>query len=213
MLPSTKDLLPFAGRFLLVFFLLLPLWFILTPVYNRLLASSANIILALVENPRLHALVGWKYNIVIVRPDTPVTAGTKLQGFTGYLTHFNLILMSALVLAPRRIDWRRRCAILATALGVLFVIHVLYLVIGVKFFQQPELEAFQSAAGRLYVWGTNFYLSIASQLLPVVIWMALYRTELPILGQRPDLEAEPITGEAQEKQERKRKRKRNAGAM
>ena len=213
MLPSTKDLLAFAGRFLLVFFLLLPLWFVVTPAYNRLLALSVNIVLPLTENPHIHTLAGWKHNILIVRTDAPVTGGAKIQGFTGYLTHFNLILMSALVLAPRRIDWRRRCAILAIALGVLFVIHVLYLVIGVKFFQQPEMEALQDPAGRLVVWGTNFYLSMASQLLPVVIWMALYRTELPILGQRPDLEAEPITGEAQEKQERKRKRKRNAGAV
>jgi hypothetical protein len=59
-------------------------------------------------------------------------------------------------------------------LGVLFITHILYLVIGVKFFEQPKLEAFQSTAGRLYVWGTNFYLSIASQLLPVLIWMVLY---------------------------------------
>lgn len=207
MLPSTRDLLAFAGRFLLVFFLLLPLWFVLTPAYNRLLASSANIVLPLTENPRIHTLAGWKHNIVIVRSDTPVAAGMKIQGFTGYLTHFNLILMSALVLASRRIDWRRRCAILAIALSLLFVVHVLYLVIGVKFFQQPELEALQDPAGRLVVWGTNFYLSMASQLLPVVIWLALYRTEGPMLGQRPDLAAEPIGGEAREKQERKRKRK------
>lgn len=207
MLPGTKSLLAFAGRFLLVFFLLLPLWFVLTPAYNRLLASSANIVLLLTENPRIHTLAGWKHNILIVRSDTPVAGGMKIQGFTGYLTHFNLILMLALVLAPRRIDWRRRCATLAIALSLLFLIHVLYLVIGVKFFQEPELETLQDPAGRLVVWGTNFYLSIASQLLPVVIWMALYRTELPILGQRPNLEAEPITGEAQEKQGRKRKRK------
>ena len=131
-------------------------------------------------------LVGWKHNILIVRSDTPFTEGIKIQAFTGYLTHFNLILMVALVLAPRKIEWRRRCKILAMALGILFLIHVLYLLIGVKFFQQPELEAFQSSAGRLYVWGTNFYLSIASQLLPVLIWMVLYRTrsEWPGAGNR-----------------------------
>jgi hypothetical protein len=120
--------------------------------------------------------VGWKHDILIVRSDTPFTRGMKLQAFTGYLTHFNLLLMVALVLAPRRMEWRRRFQILAIALGILFLIHVLYLLIGVKFFQQPELEAFQSPAGRLYVWGTNFYLSVASQLFPVLIWMVLYRT-------------------------------------
>lgn len=62
------------------------------------------------------------------------------------------------------------------ALGALFLIHVLYLVIGVKFFQQLGPDASQSPAGRLTVWGVNFYLSMASQLLPVLIWMALYRT-------------------------------------
>ena len=176
MLPNTKALLTFAGRFLLVFFLILPLWFVFTPTYNRLLAFSANLVVPFTEDPHVNTLVGWKHNILIVRSDTPFTKGMKLQAFTGYLTHFNLILMVALVLAPRQIEWRRRCKILGLALGILFLVHVLYLLIGVKFFQQPELEAFQSSAGRLYVWGVNFYLSIVSQLLPVLLWMALYRT-------------------------------------
>ena len=176
-MPSkTKALLTFAGRFLLVFFLILPLWFVFTPTYNRLLAFSANIVLSFTEDPHVNTLVGWKRDILIVRSGTPLMRGTKLQAFTGYLTHFNLLLMVALVLAPRRIEWRRRGKIMGIALAFLFLSHVLYLLIGVKFFQQPELEAFQSPAGRLYVWGTNFYLSVVSQLLPVLLWMALYRT-------------------------------------
>lgn len=207
MLPSTRDLLAFAGRFLLVFFLLLPLWFVVTPAYNRLLAFSANIVLPLTESPRMHTLVGWKNNIMIVRSDTSVAAGTKIQGFTGYLTHFNLILMSALVLASRQIQWRRRCAILAIALGILFITHILYLVVGVKFFEQPELEAFQGAAGRFYAWGTNFYLSVASQLLPVVIWMALYRTIMGVSEDRSVFGEGKSAGRTPEK---KGKRTRNA---
>ena len=174
MLPNTKALLAFAGRFLLVFCLILPLWFVITPGYNRLLASGANVLLAVTEAPRVHSLVGWKRDILIMRSDRHFTEGMKIQGFTGYLTHFNLVLMTGLVLAQRHVAWRRRCVSLAIALGVLFLTHILYLLIGMKFFQQPELEAFQSAAGRLSVWGTNFYLSMASQLLPVLIWMALY---------------------------------------
>jgi hypothetical protein len=173
-LPNTKALLAFAGRFVLVFFVLLPLWFVVTPAYNSLLAFIANLALPLIEAPHIHTLVGWKHNILIVRADMPFTEAMRIQGFSGYLTHFNLILMVALVLAPQRIDWRRRCQILAIALGTLFITHVLYLVIGVKYFQQPELEAFQGPAGRLYGWGVNFYLSIAAQLLPVLIWMTLY---------------------------------------
>ena len=176
MLPNTKALLTFAGRFLLVFFLILPLWFVFTPTYNRLLAFSANIVLPFADDPHLNTLLGWKHDILIVRSDTPFTRGMKLQGFTGTLTHFNLILMVALVLAPRQVEWRRRCTVLVAALGLLFVTHVVYLLVGVKFFQQPELEAFQDPVGRLYVWGVNFYLSIASQLFPVLLWMALYRT-------------------------------------
>ena len=175
-MPSkTKALLTFAGRFLLVFFLILPLWFVLTPTYNRFLAFSANIVLPFADDPHLNTLLGWKHDILIVRSDTPFTRGMKLQAFTGYLTHFNLILMVALVLAPRHIEWRRRSKVMGIALAFLFLSHVLYLLIGVKFFQQPDLEAFQSPAGRLYVWGVNFYLSMASQLFPVLLWMALYR--------------------------------------
>ena len=176
MRPNTKALLSFAGRFLLVFFLILPLWFVLTPAYNRLLASSTNTVLRLTEHPHVNTLVGWKHDILIVRSNTPFTEGMKVQGFTAYLTHFNLILLVALVLAPRQIEGWRRCKMLAIALAILFLIHVLYLVVGVKYFAQPELEAFQSPAGRLYAWGVNFYLLMASQVLPVVIWMALYWT-------------------------------------
>ncbi len=183
MLPNTKALLTFASRFFLSFFLVLPLWFLLTPTYNRLLASSVNVVLPLVEDPLVTHLVGWKHNILIVRSDTAFTKEMRIQGFTGYLTHFNLILLVALVLAPRRIEWRRRCQILAIGLGILFLLHVVYLLVGIKFFQQPELEAFQSPTGRLYVWGVNFYLSIASQLFPVLLWMALYRAVGGIPGQ------------------------------
>ncbi len=182
---GTKALLTFAVRFLLVFFTILPLWFLLTPKYNRLLAFSANMLLPLIEQPHVTTLVGWKLNIAIVRSGVPIRRGMKIQGFTGYLTHFNLVLMAALVLAPRRVGWRRRCKLLGIALGLLFILHVLYLLIGVKYFQQPELEAFQSSAGRLYVWGVNFYLSIASQLFPLLIWMALYRSPGRVPGQEP----------------------------
>jgi len=192
-LPNTRALLTFAARFLLIFFLIVPVWFLVTPAYNRLLAVGANLLLALIESPRVTTLVGWKRDIVIVRADAPFRGGTKLQGFTGTLTHFNLILMVALVLAPRRVEWRRRCTVLVAALGLLFVTHVVYLLVGVNFFQQPELEAFQDPVGRLYVWGLNFYLSIASQLFPVLLWMALYRT-IGGVSKTEDTEPEAAAG-------------------
>lgn len=174
--PDTKTLFSFAGRFVVMFFLILPLWFIFTPAYNRLLAFSANTVFRVTERSHTTTLVSWKHDILVVPASHAFTEGMKLQGFTGYLTHFNLLLLVALVFATQQSAWWRRCKFLAVALGVLFLTHVLYLVIGVKFFQQPELAAFQSASGRLYVWGVHFYLSMASQLLPVVIWLALYRT-------------------------------------
>lgn len=174
--PNTKALLSFTGRFVAVFLLTLPLWYVLTPAYSHLLASSANIVLRFTEVPHVTTLMDWKNNLLIVRSDTPLMEGMRIQGFSAYLTHANLVLLVALILAPRQVDEWRRCKMLAVALGSLFLIHVLYLVIGVKFFQQPELEAFQSPAGRLSVWGVNFYLSMASQLLPVLLWMVLYRT-------------------------------------
>ena len=101
MFPNTRALLIFAARFLLIFFFILPLWFLLTPAYNRLLASGANTLLAQIERPRTTTLVGWKRNIAILRSDVPFTKGMRIQGFTGYLTHFNVILLVALVLASQ----------------------------------------------------------------------------------------------------------------
>jgi hypothetical protein len=64
---------------------------------------------------------------------------------------------------------------LAIALGILLISHLVYLLLGIKFFEQPPQEALQSSAGRFYIWGVNFYLSMASQLLPFVIGWFLYR--------------------------------------
>lgn len=181
-LPSTKALLTFAGRFVLIVVLLLPVWFAVTPVYNGLLAFGTNVVLSAVEHPRVHTLSAWNNNILIARADPEPEKRGKLQGFTGYLTHFNLILMTALVLSQRQVDWKRRARILVFALGILYVSHVLYLLLGVKFFQHSGAEAIHDAAGSFFTWGLNFYLSIASQLLPILIWMALYYwpTERPV---------------------------------
>lgn len=175
MLPNTKVLLVFAGRFLLSFCLVLPLWFVLTPTYNRLLASGVNLVLPFIESAPVPRLVAWERDILVTRSDLTQEGGITIKGFKGELTHFNLILTVALVCALGRIDWRSRCKMLAIALGMLLVAHLVYLVIGVKFFEQPELEAFQSSSGRLYVWGVNFYLSVASQVLPFAIGWPLYR--------------------------------------
>lgn len=192
MLPNTKELLTFAGRFLVVFFLILPLWFVFTPGYNRLLASGANIVLSFTESPPLPTLTGWGSDILLVRADPLSKDGRKVQGFRGNLTHFNFILMVALIFSLRWIHWRSRSVMLAIALGALFVTHLAYLLIGVKFFQQPELEAFQGPGGRLSVWGMNFYLSMASQFLPVLIWMALYRA-IGGIPRAEDTEREAVT--------------------
>ena len=198
MFPNTKALLAFAGRFLLVFCLALLLWFVLTPAYNRLLASSANIVLSFTERPPVPTLAGWGNDILLMRDDRLSKDDRKVQGFRGNLTHFNLILMVALIFSPRSMHWRSRSVMLAIALGALFVTHVAYLLIGVKFFQQPALEAFQGPGGRLSVWGVHFYLSMASQLLPVVIWMALYRW----VAQEPIFDMGTDAGETQSKQQR-----------
>jgi hypothetical protein len=172
---NTKALLIFAVRFFLIFFFILPLWFLITPAYNRLLASGANVLLAQIEHPRVTTLVGWERNIAIVRSDIPFRRGRRIQGFTGYLTHFNLMLLAALVLASRQIAWRHRIKVLGIGLGLLYILHVLYLLVGVKFFQHLQSPDLETSVGNIYVWGVNFYLSIASQLFPVLIWMALYR--------------------------------------
>ena len=190
MFPNTKSLLIFAARFLLIFFFILSLWFLFTPAYNRLLAYGANTLLAQIERPRMTTLVGWNRNIAILRSDVPFTKGMRIQGFTGYLTHFNVILLVALVLASRQITWCHRIKLLGIALGLLYILHVLYLLVGVKFFQYPQPQVLERSVGNIYVWGVSFYLSIASQLFPVLIWMALYRR----IGWTPEQKGQPSDG-------------------
>jgi hypothetical protein len=214
-LPNTKALLAFAGRFLLSFCLVLPLWFLFAPAYNRLLASGVNLVLPLIESAPVPRLEGWEHDLLLTRPGSTPEGGKKIQGFRGNLTHFNLILMVALVFSLRRIDWRSRCKLLAMALGILLVAHLVYLLLGIKFFEQPAQEALQSSAGRFYVWGVNFYLSMASQLLPFVIGWFLYRflvrsheEGLPFGPERHVNRAEKA--DARIKSARRAKRKRGA---
>lgn len=175
MFPNTKALYAFAGRFLLSFCLVLPLWFLFAPAYNRLLASGVNLVLPLIESAPVPRLEGWEHDLLLTRPGLTPEGDKKVQGFRGNLTHFNLILMVALIFSLRRIDWRSRCKLLAIALGILLVTHLVYLLLGVKFFEQPVQGTPQSSVGQFYVWGVNFYLSVASQLLPFVIGLFLYR--------------------------------------
>jgi hypothetical protein len=183
-LPNTKALLAFAGRFLLIFFLVLPLWFVAAPAYNQLLASGVNLVFEQIEQPRVTTLVAWRRNLAIVRSDAPFAGRMKLQGFTGYLTHFNMVLLVALMLATPQVPWLRRLKLLGIGLGLLYALHVAYLVFGVEFFQRPQPGGVEGASGNLYVWGVHFYLSMASQLVPVLIWMVLYRAINPIFGPR-----------------------------
>lgn len=195
--PTSKGLVAFAGRFFAAFFFALQLWFFLSPPYNHLLASSVNLVLPFTEKAPAPRLMAWEHDLLLTRPSSTSGGKTTMQGFRGNLTHFNLILMVALVFSPRHIDWRSRCRMLVIALGMLFLAHVAYLVIGVKFFAQPELEALQSATGRLYVWGVNFYLSIASQLLPILIGLLLYRFVVQTPAQKEKEKAEKLSSEAE----------------
>jgi hypothetical protein len=159
------------------------LWWLATPVYNRMLLRSAGGILYLVEHPAVTDLLAkGDHDAYVVRRDFP-PAHSLVYPFRVTDVHFHLLLLGALFLAVPRIPWRERLRNLAAAVLITFAYDVLLVVFIVESTYATRLGAWSLA--HYGAFARNFYglgkhlLDLPFKLaLPLLLWCAFYLPRL-----------------------------------
>jgi hypothetical protein len=159
------------------------LWWLATPVYNRILVDSAVRVLHLFEHPAVTELPAkGDHDAYVVRRDFP-PARSLVHPFRVTDVHFHLLLLGALFLGVPGLPWRERLGNLAIAA----VITVLYDVVLVAFIVESAY-ATQLGAWSLAHYGAfarNFFglgkhlLDLPFKLaLPLLLWCGFYLPRL-----------------------------------
>jgi len=159
------------------------LWWLATPVYNRVLLRSAGGILYLVEHPAVTDLPAkGDHDAYIVRRDFP-PAHSLVYPFRVSDVHFHLLLLGALFLAVPAIPWRERLGNLAAAGIITIAYDVLLVVFIVESAYATRLGAWSLA--HYGAFARNFYglgkhlLDLPFKLaLPLLLWCAFYLPRL-----------------------------------
>jgi hypothetical protein len=172
-------------------------WYLLTPAYNQILAPPACLVLRLSEitGITLTQSLEPKGEHIFVHhaaseknPDLTVRVWARV-------VHFDLVLLFALIWAVPNVDRSRRIKLLLIGLALLFPLHLLKILILVKHEYSMRVQVggvyYWSTSGRMvYQYLTGFIIVVANQVLPLLIWGALYakywwkREEAEYAGQR-----------------------------
>lgn len=170
------DLSRFIPRLILSLVLCLPLWVALVPAYNRLLAGGLTVVLPLVGEESRSAAV-WR-DYILIPFATPAQPGAtpQVEGFRGYLAHYNVPLFAALILATP--GFRIAQVLKALALGApgLYALHLAYMILVMKLYPYTQADASGLGAGLGYRWGAELYLTIVAQLAPILLWLLVLRS-------------------------------------
>jgi len=152
-------LLRFIGAAIALLVIVSIVWYVIDPPYNHLLV--------LVTDPltSLHIALGDGNNVINFYLETPPGGiiGIKGAGF-----QFGLILLPVLISVTPGLTLLRRLKFIAIALGVMFIIHIITLLIFSWILQlsdDPSRFAFNP-------WVT-FLVTIGTQLFPALIWVIL----------------------------------------
>ena len=165
----------FIPRLIFALALCLPLWVLLVPAYNRVLAAGLTLTLPLVgESGRSAA--AWKDYILIPLPEPAGRRSRQeVEGFRGYLGHYNTPLLVALILATPGLRLNERLKALALGGLALYAIHLTYMILELKHLPYLKAGARGVGSGWGYRWGVELYLTIAAQLAPILLWSIFLR--------------------------------------
>ncbi len=158
-------------------------WFLATPLYNRLLLGGAQSLLHWTESPNVTNLLPRDGQSAFVqRRDFP-PAKSLVHGFQLTDVHFHLILVATLFLAIPGIPWRRKLENLAWALGITVFFDIILVFLIVKAAYATSLGAW--SAGHYGAFAQNAYglskhlMDLPFKLgLPFVLWGAFYLGDL-----------------------------------
>ncbi|HVT61014.1 MAG TPA: hypothetical protein VHR45_21805 [Thermoanaerobaculia bacterium] len=154
-------------------------WYLLTPLYNRMLLRTAQSLLHLGEHPVVTDLYPKdNHDAYIARRDLPKRL---LPGGAFRVTdlHFHFLLLGALFLGVPAVSWRDRLGNLGWAALATACFDVLLVVAYVEFFYATQMGSWSTA--HYGAFARNFYglgkhlLDLPFKLaLPLVLWAAFY---------------------------------------
>jgi hypothetical protein len=167
----------FVPRLIFFLILCLPLWVVLVPAYHRVLATGLTVVLPLVGEESRSATV-WR-DFILIPFATPAQpeARPQVEGFRGYLMHYNVPLFAALILATP--GFRIAPSLKALALGapVLYALHLAYMILAMKLYPYTRAGASGLGGGWGYRWGAELYLTTVAQLAPILLWLLVLRSQ------------------------------------
>jgi hypothetical protein len=165
----------FIPRLIFALALCLPLWILLVPTYNRILAVGLSLTLPLVGEQGRVGMV-WKDYVLVSPPESDGSQRSpKMEGFRGYLGHYNAPLFVALILATPGLRISERLKALVPGGLVLYALHLTYMILELKHLPYVRSASQGAASGWGYRWGVELYLVIAAQLSPILLWFIFLR--------------------------------------
>ncbi len=173
----------FVRNLLLLIVPVAVVWFLATPLYNRLLLGGAQSLLHLTESPDATNLLPRDRDSAFVqRRDFPPSK-SLVHGFQVTDVHFHLILVGTLFLAIPGVPWRRKLENLAWAIGITVLFDILLVFLIVKAEYATGLGAWSAA--HYGAFAQNFYgllkhlLDLPFKLgLPFLLWAGFYLADL-----------------------------------
>jgi hypothetical protein len=179
---------PFILRVLGWLLVVVPLWVLLTPIYNRLLTAATESLVRLSESPNVTRLLPIdSHRVVLVRTDfPPAKSSTYSMSVTNL--HFHMILLGAMFLAVPDVRWRQRLARLGVATLVTVAFDLVLFFFWVKFVYATQLGSWSlqhyGAFARNF-WGLGKHLlDLPFKFgLPLALWVAFY---LPLIRRREE---------------------------
>jgi hypothetical protein len=160
-------------------------WLLVTPFYNRFLASAGANLVRWTESPNVTTLAPAledRHAAWIDRADFP-PARRRVGSLRLTDLHFPLILLGALFLAVPGVPWRERLANLGWALLAMVFFHLVLVLFHVKFVYATQLGAWSmehyGAFARNF-WGLGKHLlDLPIKLaLPLALWAGFHSPRL-----------------------------------
>lgn len=174
----------FTRNLLLALIPVVLVWAVLTPTYNRFLATAGTNLVQVFESPNRTRLVPHdRHHAVVVRSDINTEKGFLSSVRTTDL-HFNWILFAVLVLATPTLTLQRRLRDLGVGSLAMALFHVVLAFLWVQFILTTQLGSWSSS--NYGPFARNFW-GLAKHLadlpfkfgMPLAVWVALHLKELP----------------------------------
>jgi hypothetical protein len=174
----------FVRNLLLALIPVAVVWTVITPWYNRFVATAGSNLVQLIESPNRTRLVPHdRHHAVVVRNDINTKKGF-LSSIRTTDIHFNWIMFAVLVLATPTLPLSRRLRDLGVGTLAMALFHVVLAFLWVQFILTNQLGSWSTSNYGPFAqnaWGLAKHLADLPFKfgLPLAVWAALHLRELP----------------------------------